>query len=67
MLELDQKADVLIKYFRESKSQRAVAREMKLSRTTIIKYINDYESKSEEIEEIAENRLSPYTLKEAFS
>lgn len=53
MLKLDQKADVLMKYFRENKSQREIAREMKLSRTTIRKYINEYESKSEEIEELA--------------
>lgn len=60
MLELDQKADVLMKYFRENKSQRAIAREMKLSRTTIRKYINEYESKSQEIEEVAKlNETTP--------
>ncbi|NLM04410.1 MAG: helix-turn-helix domain-containing protein [Clostridiales bacterium] len=49
MINLDQKAEILIKYFRENMSQRAIARKIKLSRTTIRKYIDDYESKCEEI------------------
>lgn len=50
MIKLDQKAEILMKYFRENISQRAIAKEMKVSRTTIRKYIRDYESKYEEIE-----------------
>lgn len=64
MIKLDQKADVLMKYFRENMSQRAIAREMKISRTTVRKYINDYESKSEEIKKLAEsnNAINNNTL-----
>ena len=53
MIKLDQKAEILMKYFRENMSQRAIAKEMKISRTTIRKYIRDYESKCEEIEKLA--------------
>ncbi len=64
MIKLDQKADALMKYFRENMSQRAIAREMKISRTTVRKYINDYESKSEEIKELAKsnNTINNNTL-----
>ena len=48
MIKLDQKAEILMKYFRENMSQRAIAKEMKISRTTVRKYIKDYEAKSEE-------------------
>lgn len=44
-MKLDQKAEILIKYFREGKSQRAISKELKISRTTVRKYITDYESK----------------------
>lgn len=54
MIKLDQKADVLMKYFRQNMSQRAIAREMKISRTTVRKYINAYETKLEELEKIAD-------------
>lgn len=40
-------------------SQRAIAREMKISRTTIRKYIKDYESKSEAIEELETSNGTP--------
>lgn len=45
-------------------SQRAIAREMKVSRTTVRKYIRDYEGKCEEIEELAasNNTISNDTL-----
>ena len=39
---MDQKADILMKYFRENKSQRAIARELGISRTTVQKSINDF-------------------------
>lgn len=44
-----------MKYFRENKSQRAIAKEMKISRTTVRKYIKDYESKCEEVEKLAKS------------
>lgn len=45
VIKLDLKAEILMKYFRENKSQREIAKEMKISRTTIRKYIKDYEAK----------------------
>jgi transposase len=59
VIKLDQKAEILMKYFRENMSQRAIAREMKISRTTIRKYIKDYESKSEAIEELETSNGTP--------
>ena len=41
-----------MKYFRDNLSQRAIAKEMKVSRTTVRKYIRDYEAKLEEIDEL---------------
>ena len=58
MIKLDQKAEVLMKYFRENKSQRAIAKEMKISRTTVRKYIKDYESKCEEVEKLAKSNYT---------
>lgn len=55
MIKLEQKAEILMKYFRENMSQRAIARELKVSRTTVRKYINDYESKYKEIEKLAKD------------
>lgn len=52
VIKLDQKAEILMKYLRENKSQRAIAKEMKISRTTVRNYIKDYESKCKEIEEL---------------
>lgn len=53
VIKLDLKAEILMKYFRENKSQREIAKEMKISRTTIRKYIKDYEAKCKEVEESA--------------
>ena len=53
MIKLDQKAEVLMKYFRENKSQRSIAKDMKISRTTVRKYIKDFENKCEQVEELA--------------
>ncbi len=50
MIKLDQKAEILMKYFKEGISQRKIAKEMKVSRTTVKKYIDDYVTKLEEIE-----------------
>ena len=49
MIRLDQKAEMLMKYFRENKSQRTIARELGISRTTVRKYIKDFESKHEKL------------------
>ena len=55
MIQLDQKAEILMKFFRDNMSQRAIAKEMKVSRTTVRKYIRNYEAKLEEINEITRN------------
>ena len=41
-----------MKYFRENKSQRAISRELGISRTTVQKYIKDFESKNEALREL---------------
>lgn len=58
MIKLDQKAEILIKYFRENKSQRAISKELGISRTTVKKYINDFESKYEALEELEKDKDS---------
>jgi len=46
---LDQKAEILMKYFRENKSQRKISNELGISRTTVQKYIKDFETKQEKL------------------
>ena len=41
-----------MKYFRENKSQRAISRELGISRTTVQKYIKEFESKNEALREL---------------
>lgn len=55
---MDQKAEILIKYFRENKSQRAISKELGISRTTVKKYINDFESKYEALEGLEKDKDS---------
>ena len=43
MIKLKQKQDILIMFFRDGKSQRAIPRETGVSRKTISKYIKEYE------------------------
>lgn len=52
MIRLDQKAEILMKYFRENKSQRAISRELGISRTTVQKYIKEFESKNKALREL---------------
>ncbi|HSH36459.1 IS21 family transposase [Schnuerera sp.] len=52
MIRLDQKAEILMKYFRENKSQRTISRELGISRTTVQKYIKEFESKNEALREL---------------
>jgi transposase len=52
VIRLDQKAEILMKYFRENKSQRAISRELGISRTTVQKYIKEFESKNEALREL---------------
>lgn len=56
MMKLDQKAEILIKYFREGKSQRSISKELKISRTTVRKYIADYESQNNKLNSLDEEK-----------
>ena len=49
---LSQKAEILLGYFRDNKSQRAISRELKISRDTVSKYIKEFESKSQHLDEL---------------
>ncbi|MFA7412773.1 MAG: IS21 family transposase [Tissierellaceae bacterium] len=50
---MDQKAEILLGYFREHKSQREISRDFKISRDTVSKYIKEFESKNEELMNLA--------------
>lgn len=52
MIGLDKKAEILMQYFRENKSQRAISRDLKMSRSTVAKYINEFKSKLELLEDL---------------
>ena len=41
-----------MKYFRENKSQRTISKELEISRTTVAKYINEFESKYRDLEDL---------------
>ncbi len=55
MIRLDQKAQILLGFFRENKSQREISRELKISRDTVSKYIKEFESKNQELVELTSN------------
>jgi len=60
MITMVDKAQILIKYYREQKSERAISRELKINRKTVRKYISEHESeiKSNDIENHLEQGLS---------
>lgn len=45
MITLSQKQEIILRHFREDQSQRQIAKELKVSRTTVSKYIKEYEEK----------------------
>lgn len=53
-MRLDQKAEILMKHFREDKSQRRISKELNISRTTVKKYIDEFVEKSKELEEASQ-------------
>ncbi|WP_213974713.1 helix-turn-helix domain-containing protein [Tepidanaerobacter acetatoxydans] len=55
---MDQKAEILMKYFRENKSQRQISKELRISRTTVSKYINEFESKYNTLDDLAKDENS---------
>lgn len=55
---MDQKAEILMKYFRENISQRDISDELKISRTTVSKYINEFETKHNALVDLAKDEDS---------
>lgn len=55
MIRLDQKAQILLGFFRENKSQREISRDLKISRDTVSKYIKEFEAKNQELVELTSN------------
>uniref|UniRef100_A0A1S2LQU7 Insertion element IS150 protein InsJ-like helix-turn-helix domain-containing protein n=1 Tax=Anaerobacillus isosaccharinicus TaxID=1532552 RepID=A0A1S2LQU7_9BACI len=49
VIDLINKQEILLMYFREGKSQRSIAREVGVDRKTVSSYIKDYESKLEKL------------------
>lgn len=45
MITLSQKQEIILRHFREDQSQRQIAKELKVSRITVSKYIKEYEEK----------------------
>lgn len=55
MIKLDLNAEILLKYFRENKSQREISKELGISRTTVQKYIKEFQSKNERLQELTKD------------
>ena len=51
VIDLKNKQEILLMYFREGKSQRSIAKEVGIDRKTVSSYIKDYENKLEELNE----------------
>ncbi|NMM62239.1 helix-turn-helix domain-containing protein [Clostridium sp. P21] len=49
MITLNEKQQIILKYYREGKSQRSVQRETGIARDTIRKYIRQYDEKLREL------------------
>lgn len=49
MINLNEKQDIILRHIREGKSQRQISKETGMSRETIRKYVNNYESKLIEV------------------
>ncbi|WP_427340427.1 helix-turn-helix domain-containing protein [Caloranaerobacter sp. DY30410] len=56
MISLQQKAEILLKYFREGVSQREISRELGISRDTVRKYINEFEKKLQKLEDESDEK-----------
>jgi predicted transcriptional regulator len=55
VIKLDLNAEILLKYFRENKSQREISKELGISRTTVQKYIKEFQSKNERLQELTKD------------
>lgn len=67
MIKLDRKAEILMQYFRENKSQRSISKETGISRTTVAKYINEFESKYQRLENLELEKESETDRREILS
>jgi len=55
LIKLVEKAEILMKYFRENKSQRSISKELGISRDTVAKYIKEFRLKNESLKNIKED------------
>lgn len=55
VVELKQKQDIILMYFKDGMSQRAIAREVGIDRKTVKRYITDYETKLMAVEQQVES------------
>ncbi len=62
MLKMSQKQTIIIRYFRQGKSQREISRELGISRPTIRKYIKEYEKQLREETKADSTELSSSIL-----
>lgn len=55
MIRLDQKAEILMRHFRDGDSQRKISDDLKISRTTVRKYIGEVNAKFKELDQLGHN------------
>ena len=53
MVRLDQKAEILMRFFRDNESQRKISSDLQISRTTVSKYINEVRAKFQELDKLS--------------
>jgi DNA-binding CsgD family transcriptional regulator len=52
LIKLDQKAEILMRHFRDGDSQRKISDDLSISRTTVRKYIGQAKAKFSELEQL---------------
>lgn len=52
---MDQKAEILMRHFRDGDSQRKISDDLKISRTTVRKYIGEENAKFKELDQLGHN------------
>lgn len=52
---MDQKAEILMRHFRDGDSQRKISDDLKISRTTVRKYIGEVNAKFKELDQLGHN------------
>lgn len=65
---MNEKQEILLRYFRESHSQRKISRDLGLSRKTIKRYVAPYESKLKELNrDVTEELVDDLTCKPSYN